>query len=62
MLVMNIVHNDEIDLVHELKELREILKKKNITIGLVESGEGSSHLIKVMCNEECYNEKIKRMI
>lgn len=62
MLVMNIVHNDEIDLVHELQELREILKKKNITIGLVESGEGSSHLIKVMCNEECYNEKIKRMI
>ena len=59
---MKIVHNDEIDLVHELQELREILKKKNITIGLVESGEGSSHLIKVMCNEECYNEKIKRMI
>ena len=48
---MKIVHNDEIDLVHELQELREILKKKNITIGLVESGEGSSHLIKVMCNE-----------
>ena len=62
MLVMKIVHNDEIDLVHELQELREILKKKNITIGLVESREGSSHLIKVMCNEECYNEKIKRMI
>lgn len=62
MLVMKIVHNDEIDLVHELQELREILKKKNITIGLVESGEGSSYLIKVMCNEECYNEKIKRMI
>ena len=62
MLVMKIVHNDEIDLVHELQELREILKKKNITIGLVESGEGSSHLIKVMCNEECYNEKINRMI
>ncbi|WP_195999347.1 putative sporulation protein YtxC [Clostridium sp. 1001271B_151109_B4] len=62
MLVMKIVHNDEIDLVHELQELREILKKKNITIGLVESGEGSSHLIKVMCDEECYNEKIKRMI
>ena len=62
MLVMKIVHNDEIDLVHELQELREILKKKNITIGLVESGEGSSHLIKVMCNEVCYNVIIKRMI
>lgn len=28
MLVMKIVHNDEIDLVHELQELREILKRK----------------------------------
>lgn len=62
MLVMKLVHNNELDLVNELQELREILKKKNITIGLVESGEGNTHLIKVMCDEECYNEKVKKMI
>ena len=55
MLVMKLVHNNDLDLVKELQELREILKKKDITIGLVESGEGSTHLIKIMCNEECYN-------
>ena len=62
MLVIRLVHNNDLDLVKELQELRELLKKKNITIGLVESGEGDSHLIKIMCEKEYYNEKIKRMI
>lgn len=62
MFIMKIVHNNEIKLVHELQELRELLKKKNITIGLVESKEGSSHLIKIMCDEEVYSEKVKKMI
>lgn len=62
MLVIRLVHNNDIDLVNELQELRELLKKKNITIGLVESDNGNSNLIKIMCDEECYNEKIKGMI
>ena len=62
MLVIRLVHNNDLDLVNELQELRQLLKKKNITIGLVESVEGDSHLIKIMCDEECYNEKVKRMI
>ena len=45
MLVIRLVHNNDIDLVNELQELRELLKKKNITIGLVESANGSSNLI-----------------
>ena len=44
MFIMKVVHNNEIELVRDLQELRELLKKKNITIGLVESKEGSSHL------------------
>lgn len=62
MLVMKLVHNNDIDLVNKLQELREILKKKNIIIGLVESEEGTSYLIKIMCDEDCYNEKVKRII
>ena len=62
MFIMKVVHNNEIELVRELQELRELLKKKNITIGLVESKEGSSHLVKIMCDEEGYSEKVKRMI
>ena len=37
MFIMKVVHNNEIELVRDLQELRELLKKKNITIGLVES-------------------------
>ena len=62
MFIMKVVHNNEIELVRDLQELRELLKKKNITIGLVESKEGSSHLVKIMCDEEGYSEKVKRMI
>ena len=34
------MHNNDLDFVKELQELRELLKKKNIAIGLVESVEG----------------------
>ncbi len=60
MFVIRLVHNNDLDLVNELQELRQLLKKKNITIGLVENGEGDSHLIKIMCDEECYNENVKQ--
>mgnify|MGYP000677085626 CR=1 FL=1 len=33
MFIMKVVHNNEIELVRDLQELRELLKKKNITIG-----------------------------
>lgn len=62
MLVMKLVHNDDLDFIKELQQLREMLKKKNITIGLVESGEGNTHFVKIMCDDDCYNEKIKNMI
>ena len=56
MLVMKLVHNNDLDFVKELQELRELLKKKNITMGIVESGEGSSNIIKIICDNENYNE------
>ena len=62
MIVLNLRRNDDLDFVRELQELRDILKKKSITIGLVESFEGDTHSIKVICDEKCYNEKVKNTL
>ncbi len=45
-----------------MQELKESLKKKDITIGLVESIEGKTHIIKIMCDKDSYNNKIEEII
>lgn len=62
MLVLKLVYNEDLDFVREIQELRTILKKKNITIGIVESVENSIHNIKIICDDECYDEKVKKII
>ncbi|MDY6011495.1 putative sporulation protein YtxC [Clostridium sp.] len=66
MLVLKLAYMGELDFIKELQELKTLLKNKNIVIGLVEKIEGNIHLVKVMCEEECYNsevfEKIKLYI
>ena len=62
MIVLNLRRNDDLDFVKELQELRDILKKKNITIGLVESFEGDTHSVKVICDEKCYDERVKNTL
>ncbi|SFC54866.1 putative sporulation protein YtxC [Clostridium uliginosum] len=62
MLVLKLAYNEELDFVGELQELRELLKKKDIIIGLVESIEGKTHIIKIICEEEVYNDKVKDII
>ena len=54
MLVMKLVHNNDLDFVKELQELRQLLKKKNITMGIVESGEGTSNIIKIRVEGSLY--------
>ena len=62
MLVLKLVYNKNIDFIREINELRTILKKKQISIGIVESVEQDSHIVKVLCDDDCYNEKTKGII
>lgn len=62
MLVLKLAYNDDLDFINELQELRVMLKEKGIIIGLVESVEGSMHIVKILCNEEIYTEKVKNLI
>lgn len=62
MLILKLAYNEELTFGRDLQELRESLKKRNITIGLVESIEGKTHIIKIICDENSYSEEIKDII
>ena len=62
MLILKLAYNEDLNFFNELQELRELLKKKDILIGFVESIEKETHIIKIICEENCENEKIKEII
>ena len=62
MLVLKLVYNNELNFVSEIHELRTILKKKDIIIGIVESMEQDNHIIKLICDDEVYTEKVRDMV
>ena len=62
MLVLKLAYSEELDFIEELQGLRELLKKKSINIGLVESLEKNTHIIKIICDVDNYNEKIRKKI
>jgi len=62
MLILKLAYSEDLTFSRDLQELRELLKKKDILIGFVESIEGNTHIIKIISEDECYNEKIKEVI
>jgi len=62
MLVLKLVYNSDLDFVNEIQELRIVLKKKDIRIGVVESVELNNHIIKILCDDNSYNERVKDII
>ena len=62
MLVLQLAYSGDLDFVEELQELRELLKKKRIIIGVVESLEGKTHIIKVMCDDLSYSDNTCNII
>lgn len=61
MLILKLAYNDDLSFSKDLRELREGLKKKDILIGLVESIEGKTHIIKIICEDNYCDEKIKEV-
>lgn len=62
MLILKLVYKSDLDFVNEIVELRNILKKKDIKIGIVESVELESHIVKILCDDNNYNNRIKEII
>lgn len=62
MLILKLAYDEDLSFSKDLQELRDRLKRKDILMGLVESIEGKTHIIKIICEENCYSEKIKEII
>ena len=62
MLVLKLVYSSNLDFVGEIQELKTILKKKNIHIGIVESVELDNHIVKILCDDNSYNQRVKEII
>lgn len=62
MLILKLAYNEDLNFSRDLQELRDLLKKRDILIGFVESIEGKTHIIKIICEDEYYTEKIKEII
>ncbi|MBU5456173.1 putative sporulation protein YtxC [Caproiciproducens sp. MSJ-32] len=62
MLVQKLVYDTELNFISDIYELRNILKKKDINIGIVESVEQDNHIVKLLCDDNCYSEKVKDII
>lgn len=62
MLVQKLVYDTELNFISDIYELRNILKKKDINIGIVESVEHDNHIVKLLCDDNCYSEKVKDII
>ena len=62
MLVLKLVYNSDLNFISEVQELILVLKKKDIKIGVVESVELDNHIVKILCDDNSYNERIKDII
>ncbi len=62
MLVLKLVYNSDLDFVYEIQDLRLVLKKKDIKIGVVESVELDNHIIKILCDDNSYSERVRDII
>lgn len=62
MLVLKIVYNKEMDFAKELQNMKDSFDSKNISIGIVEMEEGSSRIIKIMCDDTICNNAISDKI
>ena len=62
MLVLKLVYSKEMEFDCELTKLREILKKKNITIGIKESTEANNQITEVVCVDKLYDENVLNKI
>lgn len=62
MLLMKLTYDGEQNFIEDIQELRDLLKEKKISIGIVESIEGNTHFVKLICDDDNYSEKLESIL
>lgn len=62
MLLLQLTYDGEENFVKELQDIKLLFKERNIIIGMSESQEGTTHIVKLYCDDNDYNERIKNII
>lgn len=62
MLLLQLTYDGEENFVKELQDIKSLFKEKDILIGISESQEKSTHIVKLYCDDEDYNKRIKNII
>lgn len=62
MLLMKLTYDGEQNFIEDIQELQNLLKEKKISIGIVESIEGNTHFVKLICDDNNYSEKLENIL
>lgn len=62
MLLTKLTYEGERQFIEKIQNIPNKLKEKDVKLGISESIEGKTHFIKIFCNDECYDKKIKSIV
>ncbi|MBK1809242.1 putative sporulation protein YtxC [Clostridium sp. YIM B02505] len=62
MLLLKLAYEGEQYFIEDIQNIRNMLKEKNITIGISESLENNTHFVKIFCDDDDYNDRLKSII
>ena len=62
MLLVKIAYKEEHNFIRDIQGIKDILKNKDIKIGMSEFIENDTHFIKVFCDDSQYSEEVKSKV
>ncbi|SHJ62771.1 putative sporulation protein YtxC [Clostridium cavendishii DSM 21758] len=62
MLLMKLTYDGEQKFIEDIQEIRTLLKEKKVNVGIVESIEGNTHFVKLICDDDVYSKKVESIV
>ncbi len=62
MMLLKLAYEGDMNIIENIQNMRQNFKAKNIVLGISESIEGNTHFIKILCEDNAYNDSLERMV